>query len=225
MKHTRTLFCAMILVLAFGLTAVCGEEKTADEWYRMYINETNVERKIEYLTRMLELEPDRAFSYYQRGREYVTLGMYDEALADCTTAIELDPEDCSPLVLRSEIYHLQGDNDRALEDVNRALADEPMAPNSLILRADIYRELRRYEKAQADLETVLKYSPEYASEQWYYTRAMTYRDMGDMENAVVNMKYICESKYWQGHDEACAYLEELCTDGVESACSALENLE
>jgi len=226
MKFERMFVYLMILVFALSLTAVCEDEKTAKEWYMMYLGETDAEKKIEYLTRVLKLKPDRAFSYYQRGREYVTLGMYDEALADFSTAIELDPEDSSSLVLRGEIYHLLSDNDRALEDANRALDDEPTAPGALMLRADIYRELERYDEALADLEIVFKSSPEFAcSEQWYYTRAGIYRDMGDVEKAIADMKLICESKYYEHHDEACAYLEELCNSGVEAACTALENLE
>jgi tetratricopeptide (TPR) repeat protein len=46
---------------------------------------------IEDLTRAIELEPDRADAYYQRGRCHALLGKRDDALADYDRAIALDP--------------------------------------------------------------------------------------------------------------------------------------
>lgn len=67
------------------------EGKTAEEWYRLAISETDPEKKIEYFDKVLKLKPDFAGVWNLRGLEYVILRRYEEAIASFDKALEIRP--------------------------------------------------------------------------------------------------------------------------------------
>lgn len=67
------------------------EGKTAEEWYRLAVSETDPEKKIEYLDKVIELKPDFAGAWNLKGLEYVVLKRYEDAIASFDRALEIRP--------------------------------------------------------------------------------------------------------------------------------------
>ena len=67
------------------------EGKTAEEWYGLAVAESDPEKKIEYLDRVIELKPDFAGAWNLKGLEYVVLKQYEDAIACFDKALEIRP--------------------------------------------------------------------------------------------------------------------------------------
>ncbi|AKB24116.1 hypothetical protein MSMTP_0647 [Methanosarcina sp. MTP4] len=65
------------------------EGKTAEEWYRLAVGETDPEKKIEYFDKVIELKPDFAGAWNLKGLEYVVLKRYEDAIACFDKALEI----------------------------------------------------------------------------------------------------------------------------------------
>lgn len=67
------------------------EGKTAEEWYGLAVAESDPEKKIEYLDRVIELKSDFAGAWNLKGLEYVVLKQYEDAIACFDKALEIRP--------------------------------------------------------------------------------------------------------------------------------------
>ncbi|MFN2189640.1 MAG: protein kinase domain-containing protein, partial [Candidatus Promineifilaceae bacterium] len=75
--------------------------------------------------RAIELDPESAWNYLERGISFKDLfEAYEEAIADFDTAEELDPSDPGPYDARAGIFEDSfGDYDRAIGEVSRAIEE------------------------------------------------------------------------------------------------------
>ena len=78
-------------------------------------------RKDVYYTKIIELKPDDAETYFNRGRAYEETGDYTRAIADFNKAIELDPNHAEACVGRGRAYYETGDYPRAVADYDKAI--------------------------------------------------------------------------------------------------------
>ena len=71
-------------------------------------------RAVQVLTKAIELEPDDADIYINRGAAYAALAEYESAIADYNKAIELDPDNATAYNNRGLAYASQGNYELAL---------------------------------------------------------------------------------------------------------------
>ena len=64
----------------------------------------------------IQLDPDFALAYYNRGVSYHYLDQYQNAIADYTKAIQLDPDYALNYLLRSVSHHILGNITQADAD-------------------------------------------------------------------------------------------------------------
>ena len=69
----------------------------------------------------IEMAPQMAQVYYNRGNTYATLGRYDQALADYNQAISIAPNLAPVYNKRGFTYHKLGRYEEALVDYTRAI--------------------------------------------------------------------------------------------------------
>ena len=69
---------------------------------------------IEALTKAIELNPNYAAAYNNRGNAYRDNGNFDRAIADYTKAIELKPDFVEAYNHRDDAYYAKGDYDHAI---------------------------------------------------------------------------------------------------------------
>lgn len=68
------------------------KQKEAENWFSMGIKSQDPEKKLEYFTRSLELEPNNISAWLKKGRILEDMGRFDEAKKSYDRAILLDPE-------------------------------------------------------------------------------------------------------------------------------------
>jgi tetratricopeptide (TPR) repeat protein len=73
----------------------------------------------------IEIKPDDAKAYNNRGLAYYEKGDNDRAIADYNKAIGLEPDDADTYNNRGNAYSAKGDKDRAIADYNRAIKLKP----------------------------------------------------------------------------------------------------
>ena len=105
---------------------------------------------IELYSRAIELDPDFASAYYNRGREYDTLGQLEKAIADYGRSLELSPS-ADAYYNRGLAYRNLSDFAAAIADYDRAIALDSMHArawnnrgNALYLLGDFAAAIESY---------------------------------------------------------------------------------
>jgi tetratricopeptide (TPR) repeat protein len=73
----------------------------------------------------IDLKPDDADAYNNRGLAYSAMGEHDRAITDCNRAIELKPDYAEAHNNRGIAYFAKGKRDRAIADCSRAIELKP----------------------------------------------------------------------------------------------------
>jgi tetratricopeptide (TPR) repeat protein len=107
-------------------------------------------------TKRVELEPDNAFNWSDRGDAYRAAGDFDHALADYSAAIERKPSDPRFWHSRAITYQVLGDNSHALGDLDKTLELSPNFTRAYRERAEIHRAIGNVAAATADEDRAAK---------------------------------------------------------------------
>ncbi len=140
------------------------------------------ETRIKAYTCSIDLDPDYALTYNNRGIAYNDLGDYERAIDDYNQAIGLDPEFAFAYKNRGNAYAYLGDYERAIDDYNQAIALYPAYALAYNNRGNVYAYLGDYEQAIEDYEQAIAFDPELALA--YTNRGLAYADLGDYERAI-----------------------------------------
>ena len=143
--------------------------------------EESDEARIAY-TRALDLNPELASAYNNRGFIYNEMGKYEQALADYTQALALAPEYAKLYSNRGVTYTRMGEYKEAVEDYTRAIELDPELAEAYGNRGNTYTEMGEYEQALADHTRAIELAPEFAAA--YCNRGNTYTRLGEYEEAV-----------------------------------------
>ena len=84
-----------------------------------------VDGAIEAYSNAIDLKPDDADAYNNRGVAYYDKGEYDLAIKDYNTAIELEPDDAQAYMNRGNAHKKKGNFDCSIEDHNTAIELNP----------------------------------------------------------------------------------------------------
>ena len=114
------------------------------EWY---------DKAIVHYTAAIDLNPELAEAYYNRGLAYAKKGEFDLAIQDFNTAIDLNPEYAKAYNNRGIAYANKGEFDLAIQDFNKAIDLNPEYAEPYCNRGEAWLPLREWEKAKADLIT------------------------------------------------------------------------
>lgn len=142
---------------------------------------------ISEFTKAIEIDPEFARAYYNRGRFYYGSGQYSKAISDFNRTIELNPEYADAYFRRGGAYYLLGEYDQALSDYSKAIELNPKNAMAYVNRVSIYRKLGRYDQAVADLNKAIELNPDHNLELDYYIynyRGLSYFGLGQYEQAV-----------------------------------------
>ena len=118
-----------------------------------FIN-NNLERSIEILSEVAELDPGRKLTFVSRGSAYLKLDQLEKALEDFNHAIEIDPEYARAFHLRGLVEEKQGADARALEDFSRAIEIDPEYGAAYHSRATLHTKMGHEDLAVEDIAMV-----------------------------------------------------------------------
>jgi len=72
--------------------------------------------------KVIELDPNDAQAYNNRGNAYYRLGEYDKAITDYTKAIDIDPNDAKAYYNRGNAYSIQSKDVEAINDFEKTIS-------------------------------------------------------------------------------------------------------
>jgi Flp pilus assembly protein TadD len=107
----------------------------------------------------IELNPNLALAFNDRGLLFYNADEYDRALEDFNRAIELDSKFETAFDNRGVTYFAKNDHDHALADYDYAIELNPDDLNAYWNRGDLYRSMSNREHAVADYRKALSLGP------------------------------------------------------------------
>ena len=147
----------------------------------LYWEEDNREAAIDAYDKVIELEPDAADAYTNRGNAKSALGQHEAALADYDKAIELEPDDAIAYSNRGITKHDLGQYEAALADYDKAIELEPDTASAYTNRGITKRALGQHEAALADYDKAIELEPDDAAA--YNNRGSAKSDLGRLNEA------------------------------------------
>ena len=135
-------------------------------------------------TKAIEINPQSAPAYNNRGITYKELKQYDSAIADYTKAIEINPQYAQAYNNRGITYNDLKQYDSAIADYNQSIEINPLLAEAYSNRGITYSELKQYDSAIADYNQSIEINPQYAPA--YNNRGNTYRDLKQYDSAIAD---------------------------------------
>ncbi|MEJ2427844.1 MAG: hypothetical protein P8075_02820 [Deltaproteobacteria bacterium] len=200
---------ALLLLRALPLHA-----DEATDYFNRGLKSSMTNRKIEFFTKALELDPKLAAAYEQRGLLYYYQGKYDKVIQDYLAYLDLAPEKAGAYRMLGLGYLKNGDCEPAIAQFTRAIEMEPQHPAGYAYRAEAKRLCGKDEEAIRDSTTAVELrGDERARSEAYKTRARIYRKMGLMDLAIADTRAAWQAdprwSYWARYWYRYASLEEL----------------
>jgi tetratricopeptide (TPR) repeat protein len=159
----------------------------------------NSDKAIANYDQALQLKPDWAEAYNNRGAAYDDKGEYDRAIADYDQAIKLKPDSAVVYTNRGNAYADKSEYDRAIADYDQAIKLKPDYAVAYTNRGIIYRREGEYDRAIADYDQTIKLKPDSAVA--YTDRGNAYADKGEYDRAIADYDQAIKLK----PDSAVAY--------------------
>lgn len=141
-----------------------------------------IDSAIEAYSYAIELDPNCAESYSNRGLAYTSKGDYDRAIEDLNMAINLKSDYAIAYNNRGMAYGKKGDYDRAIGDLNMAIDLKSDYAEAYSNRGMAYNGKSDFDRALADLNKAIQLNPDYAEA--YSNRGVAFFNKGDYDRAV-----------------------------------------
>ena len=163
-------------------------KETLPEWvfqqgnFLMMLGQSH--KAIEAYSHAIELNPDNAIAYYNRGTAYHSKGELDRAITDYNKAIELNPELAEAYNNRGNTCSDKGELDRAITDYNKAIELNPRLELAYYNRGAVHYNKGELDRAITDYGKAIKIKPNYAKA--YNNRGNAYHDKGELDRAITD---------------------------------------
>lgn len=112
----------------------------------------NPHQAIQYLNSAIQLKPDFAEAYNNRGGAYLYLDQPERAIEDYSEAIRLKPGLAEAYNNRGSAYRKLNQPERAIEDFSEAIRLKPVYAEAYTYRGDVYLSQEKKEEGCADLQ-------------------------------------------------------------------------
>ncbi|HUV02603.1 MAG TPA: tetratricopeptide repeat protein [Desulfobacteria bacterium] len=109
---------------------------------------------VEIFDKIIQLDPEDARAYYNRGNAYRNLQQYDRAIKDYTTALGVDPTYVNAYINRGNVYSRLERYAEAIADYDSALKLRS-SYKAYVNRGNAYLHLNRFSEAIEDFQTAL----------------------------------------------------------------------
>jgi tetratricopeptide (TPR) repeat protein len=156
-----------------------GTEQRADKEYQTamkLMGPGKYQEAIVHFTRALEVSPQLANAYLERGVSYAYLNENDQALADLAQAIALNPNLAHAHSARGSIFRVRGDFQQAMLEFSDSLTIEPNL-DAFYERGETYEALNQHQNAIDDYDRAIAVMQD--SPNVYRSRALAKRNLGD----------------------------------------------
>ena len=153
-------------------------------------NETD--KAIEYYSKAIELKPDYAEAYNNRGNIFAEKKQYDKALEDYSKAIELKPDYAKAFCNRGITYSEMKQYDKALEAYSKAIEYKSDYAEAYNNRGNIFAEKKQYDKALEDYSKAIELKQDFAEA--FCNRGSTHNELKQYDKALEDYSKAIELK-------------------------------
>ena len=158
-----------------------AKEAMVSKLFAQAVSEKVPSKEMELYSRIIEIDPNIAEVYNNRGILRNEMNDLDGALQDYNKAIELDPNDAATYCNRGVLRNDMKDPDGALQDYNKAIELDPNYAMAFNNRADLYLKMNALDKALADVNHSIDLGNGYVS---FITKGEIYKAMEKYSDAI-----------------------------------------
>lgn len=184
MKKTivATISCIFLII-----SPALGQD--AMHFYNLGLESSMANKKIQYFTKALELNPGLATAYEKRGLLYYFQGKYSKMMQDFQKLTELEPSKPEAHLMLGLARMKRGSYDHAVESLTRAIGLSPHSARAYGHRAEAYRLKGMVDDAVHDSTKAIEIGDtDQATGRAYATRAKAYEQLGQSELAQEDLK-------------------------------------
>jgi tetratricopeptide (TPR) repeat protein len=182
----KKIICGLIFLM---LSAVPVHGDNAIEYFNLGVKSTITPTKIKYFTKALELNPNLAEAYQQRGMLYFFQEKYDHVIEDFQAYIRFGAPTAEAYRMLGMGYLKSGFYENAIDRFSRAIEMDSELVGAYANRAEAYRLIGKYEAAIRDSTIAVKMVEDRRTQSdAYRTRAKAFRKIGrnDLAAADIN---------------------------------------
>ena len=144
----------------------------------------NVNEKISYYDRAIQLKPDLAVAYFNRGNAKRRLGQREDAIADFDKAIHYKPDLAEAYFNRGNVKRRLERHEDAITDYNKAIQLNPDFAEAYANRGISKSRLERHEDAITDYDKAIQLNPDFAEA--YSNRGTSKSDLERHKDAITD---------------------------------------
>lgn len=209
----KKIIISTLLYLCLSPTSTWGQ--SALDYYILGLESSLANKKIEYFTKAIQLNPNLAEAYEKRAIHYYFQWKLDKAIQDFTRVIELKPNSTNAFLMRglahlkkekgegimAEFRHMSYNLSKhkapmlsksleiAIDDFSRAIEMDPQLASAYSYRAEAYRIKGMIEEALRDCKIVIRlWRNNQSTSRAYATRAKIYWKLGKNELSASNFR-------------------------------------
>jgi len=171
-----------------GNNSVSASNKTMDEYLessKEYFRRGNLSLAISDLTKAIEINPDYADAYNNRGFVYIQQGNLPQAISDFNKAIEINPNFADAYSNRGSVYGMQGNLTQAIFDYNKAIEINPNYAAAYYNRGLFVGMQGNFTQSVSDFTKAIEINPNYAAA--YNNRGFVYIKQGNLPQAISDL--------------------------------------
>lgn len=166
---------------------------SAIEYFDLGLKTSMANKKINYFSTALELNPRFAPAYEKRGLHYYFQGKYDKVIEDFTHFIRLAPDKADAHRMLGMAYLKINNHEKAIVNFDRALDLEPEMKGVLGYRAEAFRMIGQLDEAIDDSSKALAMEGDLQIlSDVYRTRAKAYLELDQEVLANADLKRAAE---------------------------------
>ena len=158
--------------------------------FMMMLNQ--IDKALKAYSRAIELSPNNAEAYLNRGTAYGEKGKPDLAIKDFNTSIQFNPDNAKTYYNRGVAYDMKSDVDHACKDYTKAIQLNPDFVNAYTNRGNAYNNKGRLNSAIKDLNKAIQIDPNDAKA--YTNLGKSYGKKGEYDRAIKNFKKAIQLK-------------------------------
>ena len=162
-------------------------------------NEKKYTEAIDEYSKAIELNPNNADVYLNRGSVYHELQKYNEAIRDYTRVLELDSNYAYAYNNRGNAYKNLGKYDDAIRDYTCAVELKPNYAIAYGNLGHLYFKLEKYSEAIQSYNKAIELIPNFT--ELYYSRGVSYSYLGKYDEAIRDFDKAIElnPNFWQAY--------------------------
>ena len=166
-----------------------NQEKHQTAYTEFYIGLTSYQKSgyedaIKHYDQAIDINPQFAEAYNNRGITKDRLGRHEEAIADYDEAIRINPQFAEAYYNRGTTKDVLGRHEKAIADYDEAIRLNTHLGEAYYNRGNAKNALGRHEKAIADYDEAIRFNPQYVEA--YINRGNAKDALGRHEKAIAD---------------------------------------